>query len=68
MVRVVAELLPDRRRVEVELEKGTVAELLERLGLSREGAVVVRDGTPLVEEEVLRDEERVLVYRAASGG
>jgi len=68
MVKVVAEVLPDRRLVEVELSQGTVGELLEKLGLGREGAVVVREGVPLVEEEVLSDGERVLVYRAASGG
>lgn len=68
MVRVVAEVLPDRRVAEVELERGTVEELLSKLGMGREGAVVVRDGVPLVEEEVLRDGDRVVVYRAASGG
>jgi sulfur carrier protein len=67
-VRVVAEVLPEKRRVELVLEQGTVGELLDKLGLGREGAVVVRDGVPLVEEEVLRDGERVVVYRAASGG
>lgn len=68
MVRVVAEVLPDRRVAEVELERGTVEELLSKLGMGREGAVVVRGGVPLVEEEVLRDGDRVVVYRAASGG
>jgi len=68
LVRVVAEVLPDRRVAEVELERGTVEELLSKLGMGREGAVVVRGGVPLVEEEVLRDGDRVVVYRAASGG
>ena len=67
-MRVVVELLPDGKRLEVELSRGTVGELLHVLGLGREGGVVVKNGRPLVEEEVLEDGDRVRVYRAASGG
>ncbi|NOZ89387.1 MAG: MoaD/ThiS family protein [Crenarchaeota archaeon] len=66
---VEALLLPENRRVRVELAKGTVRELLHRLGLSVEDAVVLNsEGKPLLDDEVLRDGERVRVLRAASGG
>jgi sulfur carrier protein len=67
-VRVRVELLPEGESREVVLERGTVGELLARLGLGREGGVVVKDGRPLVEDEVLSNGDRVRVYRAASGG
>ena len=68
MVRVEAELLPDGKQVVVELETGRVLELLRKLGMGPEDAVVVRDGTPLLAEDTLVDGERVRVFRAASGG
>ncbi len=68
MTRVSVEVLPGRRRLVVELEEPTVAELLRRLGLGRESAVVVRDGRPLLEDEELRDGDHVVVFIAASGG
>ena len=68
MARVTVELLPEKRVEEVELKAGTVRELLHRLGMSVEDAVVVKDGRPLLEDEVLGDGDKVLVLRAASGG
>ena len=68
MARINVEVLPGRRRLVVELEKPTVAELLRRLGLGRESAVVVQDGKPLLEDEELRDGDHVVVFIAASGG
>ena len=68
MVRVEAELLPGGKRVVVELETGRVLELLRKLGMGSEDAVVVRDGVPLLAEDVLLDGERVRVFQAASGG
>lgn len=67
-VRVRARLLPENRVVELELVDDTVAELLRRLGLGREGGVVARAGRPLLEEERLADGEEVTVYRVVSGG
>ena len=67
-VRVVAVVLPENRRVQLELETGRVRELLHKLGMSIEDAVVLRDGRPMLDDEVLGEGDEVRVLRAASGG
>ncbi len=63
-------LKPDNKVVELEVgEDGvTVAELLRRLGLSLESAVVVVGGRVLPEWERVKAGSEVLVIRAVSGG
>ena len=45
-----------------------VGDLLRRLGLSIEGVVVIRDGTPLTEDDYVEPGDEVEVVRVLSGG
>jgi sulfur carrier protein len=55
-----------------ETEAGTVARLLEELGLPRQTALVERNGEALSREEwagaTLKDGDRIEVLRVAAGG
>ncbi len=66
MVRV--RLLPENRVVSIDVERIRVEELLRRLGLSVESAVVVKNGRPLLDWEEISGDEEVTVIRAVSGG
>ncbi len=69
MGRIVARLLPDGREVEVEAEKPLkVSELLKRVGMTSESAVVIRDGSPLLETDYVSPGEKVDIVRVLSGG
>ncbi|GAB6147498.1 hypothetical protein JCM10135_00390 [Stetteria hydrogenophila] len=62
-------LVPEGRVVEVRVEGSVRAgALLRMLGLNPESAVVLRSGTPLTEDEEVRDGEEVEVVRVLSGG
>ncbi len=50
------------------VEASTLLELLDKLGLSSESHVVLRDGTPLPETERLKDGDSLVVVRVLSGG
>ncbi len=64
-----AKLVPEGRVVRVSAERPiTVEELLRRVGLSPESAVVLRDGRPLVEADRVSPGEKVEVVRVLSGG
>lgn len=45
-----------------------VKDLLKLLGLLPEAAVVLKNGEPVTEDEVLREEDEVRVISAISGG
>ena len=61
-------IMPRGEKREVEEASISVRALVEKLGLSMEGGVVVRDGQPLLESDRVRDGEEVTVILAASGG
>ncbi len=63
-------LVPEGRVLEVDVRGGMlrVREILERVGLNPEAAVVLRDGRPLTEDEAVKDGESVDVVRVLSGG
>jgi len=61
-------IMPRGEKREVEEASISVRALVEKLGLSMEGVVVVRDGQPLLESDRVRDGEEVTVILAASGG
>ncbi|MCE4611043.1 MAG: MoaD/ThiS family protein [Desulfurococcales archaeon] len=64
-----AKMLPEGKEVEFEVEKPVkVSDLLKMAGLSSETAVVIRDGTPLLETDVVKPGERVEIVRVLSGG
>ena len=57
------------RKQELEVEGTvTVKEALERLGLSPESHLAVRDGQLLTENEPLRNGERIKLVPVISGG
>ena len=71
---------PERMRVDVELHPGTVRravdlpaeatglDLVRALGLAPDAHLLVREGTPIPEDEALRDGERIRVVAVVSGG
>ncbi|RUM48247.1 MAG: thiamine biosynthesis protein ThiS [Hyperthermus sp.] len=61
-------ILPDNVKKNVELEGSRVKELVKALGMSIEEVVVVREGRPLHEDDIVEDGEELTVIRAASGG
>ncbi len=67
-VRVRVRVIPGGRLEDLELEPGSkVADMVERLGLALSGVVVLRDGSPLPEDEVVEEGEYTVLL-AASGG
>ncbi|MEL9909489.1 MAG: hypothetical protein QW389_07950 [Desulfurococcus sp.] len=46
----------------------SVSELLRRLGLSKSEHIVLREGVPLTEDDIIRDGDEVVVYLVKSGG
>ncbi|AWS00729.1 MoaD/ThiS family protein [Metallosphaera hakonensis] len=62
-------LARERKEKTIELnQNSTVQDLVKRLNLTVQGAVVLRDGLPVLEEERLIDGERLIVVQTASGG
>jgi sulfur carrier protein ThiS len=62
-------LVPEGRTVRIEVEAPIkVAELLRRVGMNPEVAVVIRNGAPLVETDTVNPGETVEVVRVLSGG
>ena len=67
-VRVRVRVLPGGRAEELELNKGSrVADMVARLGLTLSGVVVLRDGSPVPEDEAVEEGEYTVLL-AASGG
>lgn len=68
-MRVEVELHPGGSRQDVELPPtGTGFDLVKALGLAPDAHVLVRGETPIPEDEVLRDGERIRVLAVVSGG
>ena len=64
-----AKLLPEGKKVTFEVEGPVkVVDLLKMAGLNSETAVVIKDGTPLLETDVVKPGERVEIVRVLSGG
>ncbi len=69
MPKVKVRLLPENRDVEVEIsERGTIGDLLVKLGVSRESHIVLVDGSPIPETERVPREGEIVVVRVVSGG
>ncbi|BDC18190.1 MoaD/ThiS family protein [Acidianus sp. HS-5] len=45
-----------------------VRDLLKNLGYTVQGTVVLRDGTPIIEDERIKDGDKLTVILTASGG
>lgn len=68
-MKVTVQLIREGKEVVVELpDKATVKDLLRKIGYRVQGSVVVKDGLPVVEDEILKDGEKLQVFLAASGG
>ncbi|AKI97556.1 MoaD/ThiS family protein [Kosmotoga pacifica] len=46
----------------------TVAELLKKMGLSREPVLVMADGKIIEKKDIIRKNSKVLIINAANGG
>jgi sulfur carrier protein ThiS len=69
MGKVWVEVLPENRKLEVEISgKMRILDLIRNLGFSIESAVVVKGNKVLTEDEFLLEDEKVTVYLASSGG
>ncbi|MEM0173234.1 MAG: MoaD/ThiS family protein [Sulfolobaceae archaeon] len=68
-MKVKVKLIRERTEKVIELpDNSTVKDALRKLGYSTQSVVVVKDGSPIVEEEKLRDNDEIVVYLIASGG
>ncbi|BCS93879.1 Small archaeal modifier protein 2 [Metallosphaera sp. J1] len=68
-MKVIVYLPREKREKEVELNpNSTVRDLVRKLGLTVQGSVVLRDGVPLLEDEKVKDGEKLTVVQTASGG
>lgn len=68
-MKVTVQLIREGKEVVVELpDKATVKDLLRKIGYRVQGSVVVKDGLPVVEDEIIKDGEKLQVFLAASGG
>ncbi|QKQ99585.1 thiamine biosynthesis protein ThiS [Metallosphaera tengchongensis] len=68
-MKVLVYLPRDKKERTIELDKElTVRALVKKLGLTVQGSVVLRDGVPLLEDEVVKDGDRLTVFQTASGG
>lgn len=68
-MRITAELLPARERRAVDLgPDATGMDLVRALGLSPDVHILVRDDTPIPEDEPLREGETIRVISVVSGG
>jgi len=52
----------------LDVSEARVSELLSMLGLTLSEHIVLRNGVPLTEEDVVRDGDEVVVYLVKSGG
>jgi len=68
-VKVRVKLIREGKDVELELKgKARVKDLIHKLGYTVEDVVVLRNGEPLVEDEVLEENAEYVVMPVASGG
>jgi len=68
-VKVRVKLVREEKDVELEFEgKARVKDLIHRLGYTVEDVVVLKNGEPLVEDEVLEENSEYVVMPVASGG
>lgn len=67
--KVTVELVRENKIIEVELpERARVRDLLKKIGYRVQGSVVVKNSLPIIEDEELKDGDKLRVFLAASGG
>ena len=68
-MKVRVKLVREEKDVELAFEgKARVKDLIHRLGYTVEDVVVLKNGEPLVEDEVLEENSEYVVMPVASGG
>ncbi|AAY80962.1 MoaD/ThiS family protein [Sulfolobus acidocaldarius] len=68
-MKVTVELVRENKIIEVELpERARVRDLLKKIGYRVQGSVVVKNSLPIIEDEELKDGDKLRVFLAASGG
>lgn len=69
MMKVEVTLVRENITKTIELpDNARVRDLIKRLGYTVQGVVVLRNSTPIVEDEKLRDGEKLTIILTASGG
>jgi sulfur carrier protein ThiS len=68
-MRIVAEILPNRKEQDVELAPGaTGVDLLRALKLAPDAYVLIRGDLPMPADEPLVEAEKIRLVRIVSGG
>lgn len=69
MIRIAVYLVREKKEQTLEMPEGsTVKDLVKKLGYSVQGVVVLRNSTPLLEVEELKDNDKLNIFITASGG
>ncbi|OYT40499.1 MAG: hypothetical protein B6U89_01995 [Desulfurococcales archaeon ex4484_58] len=69
VVVVKVKIIGPREEVkEVDVDKVTVGELLRKLGLLSSEYIVIKNNIVIVEDELIRDGDEIIVYPVKSGG
>ena len=63
-----ARLIPDNVIVEINADRIKGRDILSKLGLDPESAVVIADGRPIPEDDYVTSGSEVVVVRVLSGG
>lgn len=68
-MKVKVKLVRENVEKNIELdEKSSVKDLLRLLGYNVQGVVVLKDGTPIIEDERIHDGDSFTIFLTASGG
>lgn len=60
--------LPDGSRIELAVENGRIADILEELGIVSEEVIVAKNGRIVVEEETAGGSDELKIVRIVHGG
>ena len=65
---IVKIILPDKSSRTITIDPMTAGELLEELGINPVEVLVSRNGTLVVEDAIVEDEDEVRIFRITHGG
>ena len=69
LMKINVKLVPRNISQEVEVKKGTtVTGLLRQLHLRPDAVIVLRNNTPIPEDDSLNDDQELCIVQVASGG
>ncbi|AWR96577.1 MoaD/ThiS family protein [Acidianus sulfidivorans JP7] len=68
-MKVEVTMIRENKSLSLELpDNYKVRDLLKKLGYTLQGTVVLRDGMPIVEDEKIKDGDKLTIILTASGG